>query len=140
MEVIEMASDLKEKTKPTVWSEDEKTVAFEYLKEGYLVILDHYCLPQGFDIETIGIYKGTKETEDGNTILVLETSGDRLGANTAGQLCESKSRQFHLPWVHMIKILARNPHAVFELFHAIGVLEVRLKNAEERIEEAQSCL
>lgn len=135
-----MASDLKEKTMPIVWSEDQKTVAFEDLNEGCLVKLDHYSLPQGFDTETIGIYKGTKETDDGNIVLVLETSGDRLKANTAGQLCESKSRQFYLPDAHIIKILARNPYVIFELFHSIGVLEVKLRNVRKGIEEAQSCL
>ena len=121
---------------PTILVLDEKgqAVAFDDLKDGYLVkiYLNNANLSK---TEILGIYKGIKDSE-----FILETESDRLVANTAGRLCQSKSQRYYLDWVGPVEILARDFHAVFRLFHALGVSEVYRKNSEHRIKMAQSCL
>ena len=132
------SAGLQEKTLPTVWDEKKTTVDFSDLKEGYLVKihLDNVNLPE---TELIGIYRGIKDS-DRIQNFILETEGVRLIANTAGRLCKSQLHKFYLPWMRLVEILARDHHAVFELFHALGGSRCYYKNAKDRIEQAQACL
>ena len=129
---------LQGKCLPAVWSENGNTIGFSDLKNGYLVKihLDNVNLPE---TEPIGIYRGIKNS-GGIQNLVLETEGVRLLTNTAGRMCESQLHEYYLPWVNLVEILARDCHAVFGLFHALGVSRVRLKNSEDRIKQARDCL
>lgn len=129
-----MVADYAKTKLPTVRDEKGQAVAFDDLKDGYLVkiSLNNASLSEN---EIFGIYKGIKDSE-----FILEIEGDRLLANTAGRLCQSKLQGYYLNWVSSVEILARDSHTVFNLFHALGVSKVYYKNSEHRIKMAQSCL
>lgn len=123
---------------PLVLLEKEGKSEFSVLQLGYLVKIafNNANLPYS---ELIGIFKGVNDSAE-VTHIVLEIAGDRLKANTAGRLCESKLEKCYPDEINSIQILARERLVVFEIFHALGVQKVYRKNAEDRIGKAQACL
>lgn len=119
---------------PAVRTEKEEYIAFCDLQAGYLVkvFFKNANLPYS---ELIGICKSKTNSE-----IVLEIPSDKLVANTAGRMCESRAETYCLDCINYIQILAREFHAVSQLFDALGVSEVYRKNAEDRIKKAQDCL
>jgi hypothetical protein len=126
---------------PAVWSENGNETPFPDLSDGYFVKVSLHSPNCANSSRTVffGIYRGIENTDCGSR-LILETEGERLVANSGGRMCESGSQEFYLYNIMCIEILARDFHAVSEIFHALGVSEVYRKYHKKTIDEAQARL
>lgn len=124
---------------PAVWDEKGKGFPFYDIALGYLLGLLLYNPPSGNTRQTkfFGICRGCEETECGPRLL-MEVPGNEFSLNTAGKMCKSERQKFYFDNICLIKILARDYHAVYEIFHGWGTTEVSLKFAREQIKNAQS--
>ncbi len=113
---------MKEVKFPQVWGEDGKEVKAGVLEIGHFVKVKLNSANFG-ESEFLGIYRGTEGYECGKLILIEVAQS--IMPDTAGRCCHSEIKKYDPSFVSLIEILARNHHAVFQLFHAYGVLKVR---------------
>ena len=120
---------------PTLWSEEGKQISFAMLMDGYFVKVSLVFPPTG-QTTFFGIYRGVEGFECGQ-LLVLETASDEQLVSTARNMCHSKTKKFYTKDIQLVEILAKDNHAIFTLFHAIGLREFYLKDARKRVRSAK---
>jgi hypothetical protein len=128
---------MKEEKFPQVWDEKGGVVKWEDLQIGHLVkiILEG---GQGGCTEYLGIFRGLKDYECGKLFLLeIPFGGTRQDAPS---LCQTKVKEWVIEQVNLVKILARDIHAIHVTFHHYGTLKVEYDDFKARMREAHDLL